>query len=290
MYHNTLEISMSKFKHSKLRNTGLLFEFLLRQVTVDVLNKKKESPALKIIKSQFNEHTEMGKELALYNMLVTKKFKSDKKADFFLSEVIRQRGKLNNTSLRREKYNVIASIKEHYSVNQLFSSKVPNYKLFASIYKLFEGISELDADEKTESYFIIIENVTTLKSKKESSYIPEDFKDKDLRILSYKTLLEKFNKKYTNLSDEQKKVLKEYISNISNTNNFSVFVERQIPKLKTKLNDKVKKVKDKVLRIKLKEAINCVDKFCLNESKQTDDNSVVQLLRYYELDKELSKV
>ena len=281
---------MSKFKHSKLRNTGLLFEFLLRQVTVDVLNKKKESPALKIIKSQFNEHTEMGKELALYNMLVTKKFKSDKKADFFLSEVIRQRGKLNNTSLRREKYNVIASIKEHYSVNQLFSSKVPNYKLFASIYKLFEGISELDADEKTESYFIIIENVTTLKSKKESSYIPEDFKDKDLRILSYKTLLEKFNKKYTNLSDEQKKVLKEYISNISNTNNFSVFVERQIPKLKTKLNDKVKKVKDKVLRIKLKEAINCVDKFCLNESKQTDDNSVVQLLRYYELDKELSKV
>ena len=281
---------MSKFKHSKLRNTGLLFEFLLRQVTVDVLNKKKESPVLKIIKSQFNEHTEMGRELALYNMLVTKKFKSDKKADFFLSEVIRQRGKLNNTSLRREKYNVIASIKEHYSVNQLFSSKVPNYKLFASIYKLFEGISELDADEKTESYFIIIENVTTLKSKKESSYIPEDFKDKDLRILSYKTLLEKFNKKYTNLSDEQKKVLKEYISNISNTNNFSVFVERQIPKLKTKLNDKVKKVKDKVLRIKLKEAINCVDKFCLNESKQTDDNSVVQLLRYYELDKELSKV
>ena len=281
---------MSKFNHSKLRNTGLLFEFLLRQVTVDVLNKKKESPALKIIKSQFNEHTEMGRELALYNMLVTKKFKSDKKADFFLSEVIRQRGKLNNTSLRREKYNVIASIKEHYSVNQLFSSKVPNYKLFASIYKLFEGISELDADEKTESYFIIIENVTTLKSKKESSYIPEDFKDKDLRILSYKTLLEKFNKKYTNLSDEQKKVLKEYISNISNTNNFSVFVERQIPKLKTKLNDKVKKVKDKVLRIKLKEAINCVDKFCLNESKQTDDNSVVQLLRYYELDKELSKV
>ena len=281
---------MSRFKHSKLRNTGLLFEFLLRQVTVDVLNKKKESPALKIIKSQFNEHTEMGKELALYNMLVTKKFKSDKKADFFLSEVIRQRGRLNNTSLRREKYNVIASIKDHYNVNQLFSSKVPNYKVFASIYKLFEGISELSADEKTESYFIIIENVTTLKSKKERSYIPEDFKDKDLRILSYKTLLEKFNKKYTNLSDEQKLVLKEYISNISNTNNFSVFVERQRPKLKNKLNNKVTKIKDKVLRIKLKESINCVNKFCLNESKQTDDNSVVQLLRYYELDKELSKI
>ena len=281
---------MSKFKHSKLRNTGLLFEFLLRQVTVDVLNKKKESPALKIIKGKFNEHTELGKELALYNLIVSKKFKSDKKADFFLSEVIRQRGKLNNMNLRREKYNVIASIKESYDVNQLFSSKVPNYKVFASVYKLFEGINEMGADEKTESYFIVIENVTTLKHKKNKSYMPEEFKDKDLRILSYKTLLEKFNKKYTNLSDEQKYVLKEYISNISNTNNFSSFVETQIPKLKKKLNGKVKKVKDKVLRIKLREAVNCVDKFCLNESKQTDDNSVVQLLRYYELDKELNKI
>ena len=281
---------MSKFKHSKLRNTGLLFEFLLRQVTVDVLNKKKESPALKIIKRQFNEHTEIGKELALYNLIMTRKFKSDKKADFFLSEVIRQRGRLNNTNLRREKYNIIASIKESYDVNQLFSSKVPNYKVFASVYKLFEGIEEMGADEKTESYFIVVENVTTLTHKKNKSYIPEEFKDKDLRILSYKTLLEKFNKKYTNLSDEQKHVLKEYISNISNTNNFSIFVEAQIPKLKKKLNGKVKKVKDKVLRIKLREAVNCVDKFCLNESKQTDDNSVVQLLRYYELDKELNKV
>ena len=281
---------MSKFKHSKLRNTGLLFEFLLRQVTVDVLNKKKESPALKIIKSRFNEHTEIGQELALYNLIMTKKFKSDKKADFFLSEVMRQRGRLNNATLRREKYNIIASIKESYDVNQLFSSKVPNYKVFASVYKLFEGIEEMGADEKTESYFIVVENVTTLKHSKEKSYIPEEFKDKDLRILSYKTLLEKFNKKYTNLSDEQKHVLKEYISNISNTNNFSIFVETQIPKLKKKLNGKVKKVKDKVLRIKLREAINCVDKFCLNESKQTDDNSVIQLLRYYELDKELTKV
>ena len=281
---------MSKFRHSKLRNAGLLFEFLLRQITVDVLNKKKDSPAIKILKKQFNEHTEIGKELTLYNLIVTKKFKSDKKADFFLSEVLRQRSKLNNSVLRREKYNIIKSIKEHYDVNKLFSSKVPNYKVYASVYKLFEGMNELNADEKTNSYFIILENITTINTKKTDTFIHEEMKDKDLRILSYKALLEKFNNKYSNLSEQQKKVLKEYISSISNTNNFSAFVETQIPKLKSKLNDKVKKVKDKVLKIKLQEAINCADKFCLNESKQTDDNSVVQLLRYYELDKELSKI
>ena len=281
---------MSKFRHSKLRNAGLLFEFLLRQVTVDVLNKKKDSPAIKIIKKQFNEHTEIGKEFALYILIVTKKFKSDKKADFFLSEVLRQRGKLNNSVLRREKYNIIKSIKEHYDINKLFSSGVPNYKVYASTYKLFEGITELNADEKTESYFIILENVTTISDKKTDTFIHEEMKDKDLRILSYKALLEKFNKKYTNLSEAQKQVLKEYISNIANTNNFSSFVENQIPILKDKLNKKVNKIKDKVLKIKLQEAVNCVDKFCLNESKQTDDNSVVQLLRYYELDKELNKI
>ena len=281
---------MTKFRHSKLRNAGLLFEFLLRQVTVDVLNKKKDSPAIKIIKKQFNEHTEIGKELALYNLITTKKFKSDKKADFFLSEVLRQREKLNNSVLRREKYNIIKSIKEHYDVNKLFSSSVPNYKVYASTYKLFEGISELSADEKTESYFIILENVTTITNKKTDTFMYEELKDKDLRILSYKALLEKFNKKYTNLSDPQKQVLKEYISNISNTNNFSSFVANQIPILKAKLNKKVNKIKDKVLKIKLQEAVNCVNKFCLNESKQTDDNSVVQLLRYYELDKELNKI
>ena len=281
---------MANFRHNKLRNTGLLFEFLLRQVTVDVLNKDRESDALKIIKKRFNEHTEVGKELALYNLLVTKKFKSDKKADFFLSEILRHRDKLNNSVLRREKYNIIKEIKEKYDVNQLFSSKVPNYKVFASIYKLFEGFGNLKPDEKTESYFIIIEGITTFNKTKSDTFIPKALKDKDLRILSYKVLLEKFNKKYSNLTDEQKKVLKEYISNISNTNNFSIFVETQLPILKERLNSKVKKVKDKVLKIKLHEAVNCIDKFCLNESKQTDDKSLVQLLRYYELDKELNKI
>ena len=281
---------MGKFKHNKLRNTGLLFEFLLRQVTVDVLNKKKESSAIKIIKKQFNEHTELGKELALYNLLMTTKFQSDKKADYFLSEIIRQRGKLNNSVLRREKYNLINEVKKSYDTQNLFSSKVPNYKVFASIYKLFEGFGNLNPQEKTESYFIILEGITTIEKKKTDTFMLKEFKDKDLRILSYKVLLEKFNNKYTDLTGEQKTLLKEYISNISNTNNFSLFVEERLPKLKTRLNTKIKNVKNKVLKIKLHEAVNCIDKFCITESKQTDDNSVVQLLRYYELDKELSKI
>ena len=207
-----------------------------------------------------------------------------------LAEILRQRGKLNKTKLSREKYNIIKEINEYYDSKNLFSAKLDNYKNYASIYKLFEGGSKLSPDDKTDSYFIIMESITTVGNQKNADYLPNDLKDKDVRILSYKILLEKFNEKYTNLTGQQKTVLKEYINSISNSNEFNKFVNSKLPTLKKSLKSRVKNVKDKVLRIKLTEAINCVDKFCLNESKKTQDNSVVQLLRYYELDKELRKI
>ena len=280
---------MSNFKHSKLKNTGLLFEFLLRQVTVDVLNKQKNSKALQIIKKRFNENTEVGKELALYTALMNRKFKSDKKADYFLGEVLRQRQSLNNSQLKREKYNIVKEISTIYNSKDLFSSKVNNYVVYASIYKLFEGINTISADEKTESYFNIVEQITTKTKVENKSFVPTEL-DKDVRVLSYRVLLEKFNKKYTNLSKQQKDILKEYINNISNTNKFHMIVEKKLTTLRGTLSKKIPKVKDKVLKIKLNEAVNCMDKFCASDTKDAEDKSVVQLLRYYELDKELSKI
>ena len=280
---------MSNFKHSKLKNTGLLFEFLLRQVTVDVLNKQKNSKALKLIKKRFNEHTEVGKELALYTALMNRKFRSDKKADYFLSEVLRQRQSLNNSQLKREKYNIVKEISTIYNSKDLFSSKVNNYVVYASIYKLFEGINTISADEKTESYFNIVEQITTKTKVENKSFIPTEL-DNDVRVLSYRVLLEKFNKKYTNLSKEQKDILKEYINNISNTNKFHMIVEKKLTTLRETLSKKIPKVKDKVLEIKLNEAVNCMGKFCASDTKVAEDKSVVQLLRYYELDKELNKI
>ena len=135
-----------------------------------------------------------------------------------------------------------------------------------------------------------MENITTVNTQKNADYLPKDLKDKDVRILSYKILLEKFNEKYTKLTANQKLVLKEYINSISNSNKFNKFVNSKLPTLKKSLKSRIKNVKNEVLKIKLTEAINCVDKFCLNESKTTQDDSVVQLLRYYELDKELRKI
>ncbi len=282
---------MRKVKHNKIRNTGLLFEFLLRQITSDVLNKDQNSKAVSIVKQRFNENTELGKELALYNILITKKFQSDSKADYFINEVMKTRSDLNNSILRREKYNLIKEIQSNYNLQKFMSSKVPNYKVFASIYKLFE-YNTLSPDEKTESFFNIVEHVTTKDNNVRLSEtvrtLPDD---EDLRILTYRTLLEKFNQKYTKLSGAQKNLLREYINNVSNTNSLKDTLKEIVKGLKEDLKTHSKKLKDKVVKIKMNEAINSIDDLCgvNNKSKTVKDSHVVQTMRYLELVKELKK-
>ena len=282
---------MRKVKHNKIRNTGLLFEFLLRQITSDVLNKD-NGQAVKIVKEKFNENTELGKELSLYNILITKKFKSDTKADYFINEVMKARGDLNNSTLRRERYNLIKEIQSNYNLQKFMSSKVPNYKTYASIYTLFEYNKSLSPDQKTESFFNIVEHVTTDdKSIKLSETVQTLPDDEDLRILTYRTLLEKFNQKYTKLSGAQKNLLREYINNVSNTNSLKDTLKEIVKGLKEDLKTHSKNLQDKVVKIKMQEAIKTINKFCGVDDKSSvvKDEYVIQTMRYLELLKELKK-
>ena len=279
-------------KHNKIRNTGLLYEFLLRQITADVLNKDDKSKAISIVKSRFNETTELGKELALYNIVINKKFNNDAKADYFINEVIKERRKLNNSVLKREKYNLIKEIQSNYNLQKFTSSKVPNYKIYASTYKLFEFINSLSPDEKTESFFNLVEHITTndkdIKLSETISNLPDD---EDLRILTYKTLLEKFNQKYTKLSGAQKNLLREYINNISNTNSLKDTLKEIVKGLKEDLKKHSKNLQDEVVKIKMTEAIKSINKFCGIEDKSdvVKDEYVIQTMRYLELVKEVKK-
>ena len=281
----------SRLKHSKIRNTGLLFEFLLRQITADVLNKKSDSKASHIVKKNFNENTELGRELALYNILINKKFNNDKKADYFINEVIKERKTFNNSNLKREKYNLIREIKDNYDLQKFLSSKVKNYSVYASIYKLFE-YNNISPVEKTESHFNLVEHVTTSNKNNINSSLSTVLpKDEDLRIITYKTLLEKFNQKYTKLSKSQKSLLREYINNISNTNSLKDTLKQIVKGLKEDLKTHSKNLKDKVVKIKMTEAIKSIDKMCGIDvkSKIVKDSHVVQTMRYLELLKELKK-
>ena len=282
-----------KYKHQKIKNTGLLFEFLLRQITSDVLGNKK-SRMVEVIKKRFNEKTELGKELSLYNILVNSKFSSDKKADFLIGEVLKERKSLNNSLLRKEKYNLIKEVKEYFNLQRFLSSSVDNYKVYASTYKLFEYYNQISPEEKTILYFNLVENITTNKQNVKlvdviNNNIPTN--DKDLQILTYKILLEKFNKKYVKLDKSQKSLLKLYINNISNTNQLWEHVQGELPNLKIELLDVVEQVDDSIVKIKLNEVINDIGKFCKLDEKLgiVKDATIIQLMRYYELLKELKK-
>ena len=282
----------SNTKHSKIRNTGILFELLTRQITVDVLNNNKKAQAAKILKEFFNKKTQLGKEYELYKVLTTENYKSEIKANHLVDAVISTRQKLNNSQLKREKYNLIKEIKRNYNVSDFFMARIPNYKVNASIFKLFNSNQNENPAQKTENRFTIVEHITrkTISSKKKEKAITEGYKkqEKDLRLLAYGILVEKFNKKYSSLSVAQKKLLKEYINNISNTNSLKEFIESETAKVKKQLQSHLPKVSDKVTKIKLNEAVNQAD--TLMKGRIVEDKQVVTLMRYYQLVKELENV
>ena len=282
----------SKTKHSKIRNTGILFELLTRQITVDVLNNDKKGSAANILKSFFNKNTELGKEYELYRVLTVENYKSETKANHLVDAVINARLKLNESSLKREKYNLIKEVRSKYDINNFFMARIPNYKVNASIFKLFSTKDDLKPQAETESRFTIVENITrkNLSAKKKENVVVEGYRkqEKDLRLLAYGILIEKFNKKYSNLSANQRNLLKEYINNISNTNSLKEFIETETIKVKKQLQSHLPKVSDKVTKIKLKEAINQAE--TLMKGRIVEDKQVVTLMRYYELVKELKNV
>mgnify|MGYP003115512798 FL=1 len=282
-------------KHSKLKNTGILFELLTRQITVDVLNDVKDSKAVKILKENFSSKTELGKEYELYKILGEKKYKTTEQANILLEAVIKSRRKISNRRLANEKYNLIKAIKESYDIKEFFNTRIPEYKLLASVYNVFEGESSkqvVGPVEETDSKVTIIENITKTKhsSKKSQGNVNENLKkeDKDLRLLTYQLLVDKFNKKYSNLNESQRNLLKEYINNLSNTNSLREFIDTEVIKIKKVLKSHLTRVDDKITKIKLTEAINHTNE--ATGGSVVKDTHVVSLMRYYELVKELDNV
>ena len=281
-----------KLKHSKIKNTSILFEVLTRQITADVLAGK-DTKTVGMVKKFFNENTELGKELQLYRILSEKTYDSADKAKQLLETVIKSRQRLSNSKLRSEKYNLIKQIKENYNVSDFFNVRIPNYKILASIYNIFQAESTNDTfnvEDVVNSKFTVLESISGKKTKsKKENYLKEyREKDKDLRLLVYQILVDKFNSKYKSLNESQKDLLKNYINNISNTNSLREFVDNEVLKTKTELKKHLPEVSDKITKIKLSEAINQIN--TISKGKVVTEKQVLNLMRYYELVKEIKNV
>ena len=282
-----------RIKHSKYKNTGLLFELLVRQITADTLSGG-ESASLNILKKAFAK-TELGKEYKLYESLFKNKNLSEGKADITLNTILEATRKLNRSALRREKYNLINEIRKHYNLEEFFKHQVPTYKGYAAFYKLIEIYN---SDKLSETDEIISNKVTILEylterpisEKKVKQDLVEEFSkyDKDLRILTYKVMLEKFNGKYSNLNKGQKEILKEFINSIDNTPRLKEIYNTKIVEVKNTLTLQAKKVKDEATKIKLLEVVKLLKE--LDKGSKINNDDLINLLQYYSLTEEVAKV
>jgi len=277
---------MKKIKHSKYKNTGMLFELLTRQITSDIISSN-ESVATEILKKFFNKDSQLLKEYSLYKTLCEEKLKSDTKANMLIEADIKDRRGLNKNKLNNEKYDLIKAIKENFDIDSFFQTKVQNYKLLASVYKVFEFNEIENPVEITKSRITILENIT---SKSNNSVIMENVaianEPKEVRLMAYKYLVEKFNTKYSNLSEPQKVLLREYIENVSNTNNLKSLIQTEAITIKRLFAKNMHRVNDKSLKIKLQEVVNLLHEY--DGIKKVEENHISALLRYYSLIDDLS--
>jgi len=281
---------VKKLKHSKYKNTGILFELLVRQITADVLNGDESSSANKLLKKHFSEHTCLGKEQRLYQLLIEESTADVSKAESLLQVVRENHKKLGNKELANARYELVKDIKEMYPINDLFRAKIKNYKTYASIFKLFESHNPLvycDSKELFESKNTIIKNLVSSRTDKNEVVDVDDYEkqNEDLRLIAYKLLVDNFNKKYSNLDENQQMLLKNYINNISNTNSLREYINKQVPYIKEQIETYSTSVDDDVVKIKLKEVISQLSK--TTEGKVVKDSQVSTLLLCYELIKEL---
>jgi hypothetical protein len=281
---------MKSLKHSKFKNTGVLFELLVRQVASDTLNNV-DSNALPLLKKYFAKSTELAKELNLYQTLVKEQFSKEDKAASLIDAVVSARKGLNNSILSRQKYALIKEIKNTYVLEDFFKSKVNNYKVLASAYKLFEYTVADSPVDIVNNKYTLVEHITR-SSKKATTPINEmelfTKQDKDVRLLTYKILVDKFNEKYFDLNEGQKNVLRAYINSVTEGSELKDFVITESKKLRKNILSLSKKVNDTVTTIKLTEVANLLNAF--TTTKTIKESHLVSLLRYHELVKELNKL
>jgi len=283
-----------KIKHSKYRNTGLIFELLVKQIAADTLSKK-DSSAVKILKKYYSGNSFLAKEYKLYEFITKNTEIKQNKAESIVSTILEVSRKLDRASLKNQKYELIKDLKESYNLNDFFSIKVRDYKALAALYCLMEAHncdSLVDPDILVENKVTVMEHLTSKNISEDDAKnaLVEEFSkfDKDLRLLTYKVLLEKFNNKYADLLPEQKRILREFITSVSSQTKLRKFINEELENIRTIVENRKELVTDDIIRIKLEEISKLIKP--LDSKDKITDGTLVALMQYYDLINELKSL
>jgi len=282
---------MKKLKHSKYKNTGILFEMLVRKLTSETLSSDK-SVTIDIIKKYFGKNTELSQELNLYNSLLKEqRFKTEASAYEYIRMIKSAHNKINQNSLRRQRYNLVKEISEKFKFDDISKIHINNYKVLASINMIFEHEESDNPLQLMECKHVIASNSLlneTANIKKDSVLENFQSQSKDMRLLTYKLLVDKFNEKYSGLTEDQKHLLNKYVTNVNDTTMLREYVQKIIPNIKKQLFAEAKRIDDKVVKIKVEKLSEML---CNVENiKVIKESHILSLLRYFDLIKELKEI
>lgn len=283
-----------KIKHSKFRNTGLIFELLVKQIAADTLNGD-DSAAVSILKKFYSNKSMLAKEYKLYEFIVKNKNVSQSKAEAIVSTITEVSRRLDIKSLKTQKYELISEIKKHYNIDEFFGMQVRDYKPLAALYCLLEAQNNdnlINPQVLIDNKTTILEHLTSAPQNEEEvkdTLIEEYSKyDKDLKLLTFKLLLEKFNDKYKDLLPEQKNILKEFITSVNSQSRLRSLVNEEMNKIASAVRNLSSKVKDEVIKIKLDEVSKNI--VPLSNKDKIKDSHLVNLMQYYDLVNELKSL
>ncbi len=229
---------LKSIKHSKFKNTGILYQVLIRKM-IEQASNNENIKSYPIIKQFFGNYKELSKQLYLYSLIMQSKGINDqKKAKYLLNKILQMRMKLDDIKLEKQRYFCIKQIKSRYNLKQLFSTYIQNYKLLANIYKLFESLKLklYDPLKIVQAESVIIQSLLQERDSQRESLL-QSFKKQNslMKQQILQLLIQKYSKEYEDLDDKQKTLLSKYIVSLSDYSQLQQYINKEISVVKQQL-------------------------------------------------------
>jgi hypothetical protein len=272
----------AKIKHNKKRNTIFLYEALVRELTKATVEKDQDrrETILNIVKEHFNTDTTMGREVRIYKNILETKDTKQNIAEKILSESKIEYSVLNKKQLFVEQSQMISRINKELS-KDVFTTFVPNYKNLATLHQVFNNL-DLSAKERVlleEDALQIMTEATQQVEKKELRHIDN---------LVFTSFVERFNKEYSGLLEEQKALLSRFIgSGVGGDLEFQIYLNDEIGRLKDQVSEakETKEFKeDKDMLQKADQVLGLLEGF---SQKPLEDGDLKKILKIQELAREI---
>jgi len=272
----------AKIKHNKKRNTIFLYEALVRELTKATVERDQDrrQTILDIVKEHFNNDTLMGREVRIYKNILETKHAKQNIAEKILSESKIEYSVINKKQLFVEQSQMISRINKELS-KDVFTTFVPNYKNLATLQQVFNNV-DLTAKERV----LLEEEVLQLMTEATGQVEGKELRHID--NLVFKTFVERFNKEYSGLLEEQKTLLSRFISSgIGGDLEFQMYLNDEIGRLKEEVSTaKTAKefTEDTEMLSKADQVLGILEGF---SQKPLEDGDLKKILKIQELAREI---